>query len=248
MLHEIGFPKRFYYYYLGTLYQFTYYTTTHKLLGFRYSLLFKLLAIMFVLAAWVFDWGQVPLIILIALLVWIYLAFWRARKSGYYKFIGGKPAQPDGQDYQKLPPYEPIPCLATGFFSVQDWEKRVLLKPADYWQVPHGDHALMVEHLPHKYLYQFFNVAGIKDFQHGWLLHGSHPKPALSISFLSIWGPEFAKELFSIFRSEPKPVQPIVRTIYLSFSSDEEEELIFQNILRDIQQFSRKEKTAESAD
>jgi hypothetical protein len=105
----------------------------------------------------------------------------------------------------------------------------------------------MVEHYHHKYLYQFFNVTRIKDMQKGWLLYGSHPSPALSISFLSIWGPEFAKDLFNIFRTEPKAVEPILRTIYLSFSSLNEEETICQNIMRDIQQYNTKGKRGDIA-
>jgi hypothetical protein len=246
-MQEFGIPKRIYYYFLGNLYWFTHNTSTHTVLGVRYSMIVKLAAIILALAAWVYDWGRIPFAISIALIIGIYLAYWSARRSGYFKFVRGKPAYPDDLEYQKLPPYERVPCIATGIFSVSDWEKSILLKPADYWQVPHGDHALMVEYIHHKYLYQFFNVPRIKDLQKGWLLYGSHPNPALSISFLSIWGPEFTKELFNIFRSEPKPIEPVVRTIYLSFSSLNEEEIICQNIMSDIQQYNTKEKRSGTA-
>jgi hypothetical protein len=242
MMHEFGIPKGIYYYFLGNLYWFTHNTSTRRFLGIRYSMIVKLLAIILILAAWIYDWGRIPLIISISLLIGLYLAYWHARRAGYFKFVGGKPALPAFGDYRKLPPYKRVPCIATGVFSVQDWEKSVLLKPADYWQVPHGDHALMVEHLPKKYLYQFFNVSGMKDIQQGWLLYGSHPKPALSISYISIWGPEFTGGLFNIFRTEPKPVEPVLRTIHLSFSSSNEEETVFQNILRDLQQHNTNEK------
>jgi hypothetical protein len=247
MMHEFGLPKRIYYYYLGNLYWFTHYTSTHKLLGIRYSTIIKLLAIILVLGAWISGWRRIPLALSIFLIAGLYLAYWRARRSGYFKFVGGKPAYTNGEEYGTLPPYKRVSCIATGIFSVQDWEKSVLLKPADYWQVPHGDHALMVEHLPHKYLYQFFSVEKMQDMQRGWLLYGPHPNPAMSISFISIWGPEFAKELFNIFRREPKPVEPILRTIYLSFSTLEEEEAICQNILRDMQQYHTKGKRIGSA-
>jgi hypothetical protein len=246
-MHEFGIPKRIYYYFLGNLYWFTHYTSTHNILGVRYSMIVKFAAIILIMAARFYHWERIPLALSTALLIGIYLAYWYARRSGYFKFIGGKPAYPDDLEYEKLPPYKRVPCIATGIFSVQDWEKSILLKPADYWQVPHGDHALMVEHYHHKYLYQFFNVTRIKDMQKGWLLYGSHPSPALSISFLSIWGPEFAKDLFNIFRTEPKAVEPILRTIYLSFSSLNEEQTICQNIMRDIQQYNTKGKRGDIA-
>ena len=246
-MNELGLPKRICYNYLGYLYWFTHYTSTHGVLGIRYSTIVKLLGITLVLAAWIYDWGDSPLIISSLLLGWIFLAYWRSEHSGYCQFVSDKPAQVDQQKYQKLPPYKRIACIATGLFSVQDWEKNVLLRPAAYWQAPRGDHGLMVEHEPHRYLYQFFNVESMHELQRGWLLHGSHPRPALSISYLSIWGPEFTEVQYSVFGSERKPVDPKPRTIYLSFTSDEEKEIICQNILNDIQQYHNKKQAAETA-
>jgi hypothetical protein len=245
-MHDIGLLKRIYYNYLGYLYWFTHYTSTHSFLGVRFSTVVKLSAIGLVLAAWIYDWGQIALFIALGLLFWIFLAYWRARRSGYFKFIAGEPAHFDSLVYEKLPPYKRVSCIATGVFSVKDWEKHVLLRPAAYWQAPRGDHGLMVEHEPRRYLYQFFNAAKMQDLQCGWLLYGAHALPALSIRFLSIWGPEFAQEQYSIFGSEPKPAEAKPRTIYISFSTDEEAEIISHNILRDIQQYNLKKETTKS--
>jgi hypothetical protein len=235
MTHEIGLPQRIYYNYLGYLYWFTHYTSTHRFLGIRLSSLIKLLAVILVFSAWVFGWGQLSLIILVLFLIWVYLAYWRAGRSGYFKFVSSKQALIEVQNYEKLQPFNKVSCLATGIFSVQDWEKVVLLKPAAYWQAPRGDHGLMVEHAPQKYLYQFFNAQTVQSMQQGWLIYGAKPKPALAISFLSIWGPELTKVQFSIFGATQKEVEPILRSIYLSFLTDEEGEIIRQNILKDIQ-------------
>ena len=245
-MHEIGLLKSIYYNYLSYLYWFTHYTSTHKVLGIRLSTIVKLLAITLVLMAWFYRWGDIPIILTIVLLAWIFTAYWRAGRSGYFQFVAENTAQANDQAYKKLQPYRRVSCIATGIFSVQDWEKNVLLRPAAYWQAPRGDHGLMVEHEPHRYLYQFFNVSKMQDLHRGWLLYGPHPRPALSISYLSIWGPEFAQEQYSIFGSDRKPVEPKLRTIYISFSSKEEEEVICQNILNDIQQNNPQKKTVEA--
>ena len=80
-MHEIGFPKRIYNNYLGYLYWFTHYTSTHSILGVRFSTVVKLSAIGLVLAAWIYDWGQIPLILSIIFLIWVFLAYWRAGRS-----------------------------------------------------------------------------------------------------------------------------------------------------------------------
>jgi len=232
---DLSLPKRLYYIYLGHLYRFTHLTSNRHILGISLATIVKLLAIALVLAAWLYDWGRIALAISILLLVWVFLAYWRAGRSGYFRFIAGPPAVPDNQDYETLAPYKRVSCIASGIFSVQNWEKNVLLRPANYWQVPRGDHALMVEHEPQRFLYQFFDVATMQELQRGWLLYGSHPQPALSVTYLSIWGPEFTQEQYSIFGSDTKPVEPKPRTIYLSFPSEEIEKIICSNILRDVQ-------------
>lgn len=246
-MHDLPLPKRIYYGYLGYLYWFTHYTSTHRVLGIRLSTIVKLLVIFLTLAAWFYRWSDAALIISSFLLVWIFMAYWRARRTGYFHFVPDIPAQVGDQKFEKLAPYRRIACIATGVFSLHDWEKNVLFRPAAYWQVPHGDHGLMVEHEPHRYLYQFFNVATMDEFQRGWLLYGPHPKPALSISYLSIWGPEFTQIQFSIFGSEKKPTDPKLRTIFISFPSPEDEELIYQNILSDVQGHRSKEPATDAA-
>lgn len=246
-MRDLPLPIRVYYNYLGYLYWFTHYTSTHGILGLRFSRMIKLLAIILVLAVWFYKWGDAALLISLLLLVWIYLAYWRAGRCGYIRFVADGPVNIDNQKQDKLTPYRRVACTASGVFSLHSWEKNVLFCPADYWHVPRGDHALMVEHRPNKYLYQFFNVALMQELQRGWLLYGPRLNSALSISYLSIWGPEFSQIQYSIFGSESKPVDPKLRTIYLSFPSAEAEEIICQNILNDVQRYRRKEQTIESS-
>ncbi len=240
-MHDLPLPQRVYYRYLGALYWFTHYTDTHRLLGIRLSTFIKLLAVFLALAAWRFNWGNLPLALALLLILWIYIAYWRARRRGYFRFVADRSLRTGDDDYEKLAPYQRFACQATGVFSLQEWEKSVLFCPAAYWQAPQGDHALMVEHQPRKYLYQFFNVAKVHHLQRGWLLYGAHPRPALSINFLSIWGPEFSKVHFSIFGSEIQSSGPKVRTIYLSFAEDEAEQRICQNIAGDLRRFQSEE-------
>ena len=246
-MHDLPLPKRIYYNYLGYLYWITHYTSTNGILGMRFSTMVKLLAIILVLAAWFYKWGNPALFITLLLLIWVYFSYWRAGRSGYLHFVSGKPAKVGKQQYDKIATYRRVGCSASGLFSLHSWEKNVLFCPANYWQVPRGDHALMVEHSPHKYLYQFFDVALMQELQRGWLLYGSHPRPALSISYLSIWGPEFSEVQYSIFGSERKAVDPRQRTIYLSFPSDEAEEIICQNILNDVQRTRNEEQAHKSS-
>lgn len=73
----------------------------------------------------------------------------------------------------------------------------------------------------------------MQDLQKGWLLFGSKPRPALSISFLSTWGPEFDDVNISMLGINRKNPEEKLRTIYLSFESEEDEEAVWQNLLFD---------------
>ncbi len=230
---EIPLFKRLYYVHLGNLYWFSHYTSIHRLLGIRYSTLIKLLALLLMLAAWIFRWNEIARYASLLLTVWIFIAYWRAKRANYFRFVPATTDLPIPSDLDRIAPYRRIPLLATGVFSLQDWERSVLLRPAEYWQVPRGDHALMVEHRPRKYLYQFFGAQTLQNLQRGWLLYGWRPKPALAITFISIWGPEFSEIQFSIFGAEKKAKKPKIRTIYISFTSEEAEQAIYQNILND---------------
>jgi hypothetical protein len=106
-----------------------------------------------------------------------------------------------------------------------------MFMPAEYWQVPLGDHAIMVQHLPGRYLYQFISAELLQNLERGWLLFGPNPNPAVSITFLSTWGPEFDDQTFSLLgRSNSKPVEK-VRKVYLSFDNEEFEQAVWQNLL-----------------
>ena len=236
-MHDLPFLKRFTYSILGYLYWFTYYTTTHRFLGIRISSLVKMLAIVLVLATWFGDWGEPMLILSLLLLAGVFAVYWIAKRVGYFSFVPSPYRIDFDEEESELTPYERIAIGATGIFSLQEWELSVLLRPAQYWQVPRGDHAVMVAHEPQKYLYQFFNVADVQAVRNGWLLFGRHPQKALAISFLSIWGPEFSQLQVNIFGSITQTAQPANRTIYLSFPDAESEQAVCRNILVDMRRY-----------
>jgi hypothetical protein len=84
------------------------------------------------------------------------------------------------------------------------------------------------------YLYQFFNGKTLSRIQKGWLLFGYHPRETLAITLLSEFGPSFQGKLQSQFAfGRDNEETGIKRTVYLSFATKEEEELVWHNIVRD---------------
>ncbi|UCC52799.1 MAG: hypothetical protein JSV68_02305, partial [Anaerolineaceae bacterium] len=82
-------------------------------------------------------------------------------------------------------------------------------------------------------LYQFISPNLLQNLRKGWLLFGSRPNPAISITFLSSWGPEFSDQDFSLLgKNDNKPIEKI-RTIYLSFDNEEFEQAVWQNLIFD---------------
>jgi hypothetical protein len=233
-MQHIPLIKRIIYRYLGYQYWFTYFTSTHGVLGIRLSTIVKLAAVGLVIGVWVYAPGNLFLFYALFLLLWIMLAYWFSKRTGYFRFVETRSDLKVENPPQKIPAYKQYPVAASGVFSLERWEKSVLFRPAKYWQVPRGDHAIMVEHEPHRYLYQFFDPGKTHELRRGWLIHGRSPNPALAISFVSIWGPEFSQNQYSIIGSEHKAAEPIDRTIYLSFYDEATERVVCHNIVNDL--------------
>lgn len=232
-MENINPLKRLYYRYLGVMYWLIHWTDAHRILGIRASSLIRLFSLGVPILAWIQGWDRPVLIITALFFLWIQFSFWRGRRSGYYRFVGEKVKLLSESEIRPLHTNKHIPVCASGVFSLKDWESNVVFRPAEYWQVPLGDHAFMVEHEPGRFLYQFVDAKFMQDLKKGWLLFGTQPRPALLISFLSTWGPEFNEDEFS-FRSKNKnkPIEK-QRTIYLSFDDKEIEEAVWQNLLFD---------------
>jgi hypothetical protein len=215
------------------MYWLIHWTDTRKLLGIRFSSLIRLFSLVLPILGWVQNWNRTSLALALIIFLWIQFSYWRGRRSGYYRFVGEHTTLLATTNIDPLQPDKHIAICATGVFSLKDWEKNVVFRPARYWQVPLGDHAVMVEHEPGRYLYQFVSAKLMQDLKKGWLLFGLQPSPALSISFLSSWGPEFSEENFSLRpKNKGKPSEKL-RTIYLSFDDEDSEEAVWQNLLYD---------------
>ena len=208
-------------------------TETHKFLGMRISSLIRFLSFLLPLALWIGGWDRSLLLIGIIIFLWIQLSYWRARRSGYYRFLPDDSELLTIENPKQLSKKKRIKIHASGMFSLKDWEKNVVLVPAEYWQVPLGDHALMVEHKPGRYLYQFFNATTMQELKSGWLLYGTHPHPALAVTFLSSWGPEFNDDNISLLRKDNKNTPQKIRKVYLSFSNNGEEQAVLENMIFD---------------
>ncbi|MCZ7673623.1 MAG: hypothetical protein M5U34_44150 [Chloroflexi bacterium] len=137
------------------------------------------------------------------LLIWVYFSYWRAKRAGYSHFVAddGPLSFPD-KAQPNLPPNQKVKTWATGVFSVSDQDDFMLLRPAEYWQVPLGEHIIMVQQRKtKKYRYQFFNASTLQQVQKGWLLFGAHPRETLAVTLLSEFGPDFESQQVSQFMS-----------------------------------------------
>lgn len=234
-MENLPFFKRVFYRYLSLAYAFTYLTGVRTLLGASMRGWIKLLAVALLLAALLFRWGEMAVGGTAVFLFWVYFSYWRAKRAGYSKFVADDATPLPEGDLKPLPPNQKVTTWATGVFSAENQDAFLLLKPAAYWQVPLGEHIIMVRHTSRPtYLYQFFNSSTLNRVQKGWLLFGSHPRDTLAITLLSEFGPSFQGKLQSQFAfGRDKEETGIKRTIYLSFATKEDEALVWRNIARD---------------
>ncbi|MCA9873183.1 MAG: hypothetical protein KC441_05995 [Anaerolineales bacterium] len=218
MIHDMSLGRRLFYRYLGLAYGFTYWTSHKTFLGATWQGWIKFLVIVLLLASLIFRWGVWETGGTAVLLVWIYFSYWRAKKAGYSKFILSETEHllPG----EGLPPYQRTTVWATGVYHVTEFNKFLLLRPAEYWQVPLGQHVVMVEHRRQKFLYQFFDWRTLQQVEAGWLIFGARPLATLAVTFISAWL-EDGKD-------------PETRTIYLSFPEVETQTAVWRTIIRDV--------------
>lgn len=218
----------------GVLYAMAYFTVHRRFLGPRLSTWLKWGPLILALVSWVGRW---PVYWVFLGLIWFLVAqifYWYAKRKGYIRFL---PAADNSQHHSggSLSNNQKVNTLATGTFSVSSHAAYVLLQPAEYWQVPVGDHAIMVQHQPGKYLYQFIQPGALRSVKAGYLVFGRRPREALAISFLTTWGPEFGQNAPQQFSpgSNHTPAR-LEQTIYLTFQDIDDCRLVHNNLLQDM--------------
>ena len=224
---------RAYFAYLSRMYALAYRMNQRSLLGIRLSAAARWLPIVALFVGWVMAWPPVVMIVLLVVALWINYSLWRARRDNYNRFVPNRATGDDAPEQTTLPPNERLPIQATGLFSVSGRESRLLLRPAKYWYVPLGDHIIMAEEEPGKFLYQFFDARSLQELREGLLLFGPHPRATLAVSFLARWGPEFTR-FGQQHDTDPVDLPPPRRvTVYLSAEDDAVRHLIRDTIVSD---------------
>lgn len=217
----------------GPLYAILYRTNQHRFLGFSTGGWLKNLPFLFSLLAMVMRWPVFWLAFGILLAILMRILYWRAKKAGYIRFLGvGSKTGPTNA--QLIEDNVKVTACATGRFSVQDWEEYVLEQPAEYWRIPVGDHAFMVEHRPGRFLYEFIQKGALEQVESGFLYFGRGPKPALAITFLSTWGSGAEEVNFKFYApSKNSSSAKFRRKIHLTFDEDADKNAVWRSLLRD---------------
>ena len=212
--------KHFYYSYVGRLYAFAYTSQRRSFLGIPQSAWLRLGIFALFAVALIGRWGWIA--VGLSVLLWLYVSFIyrRAQREDYNKFVADETAVPPPSTNETLAPNEKTAVRASGRYAVTDKSNTVLLqKPAHYWRVPLGDHIVMVEYRPKRFLYQFFGERTLQSVKRGWILFGKEPIPTLAITFLEVWGQEHNSGLWYYIGGGPNDelshLKP--RTIYFSF-------------------------------
>jgi hypothetical protein len=207
-----------------------------RVLGMRLSTLACRLPILALLLGLLLRWPTPLLVALAIVSVWFNFSFWRARRDNFNRFVPQSAPAPDTDEVMLLAPNRKMAVRATGLFSVSGRTSSLLLRPAQYWRVPLGDHVVMAEEAPGKYLYQFFDARSLQEVRPGWLLFGAQPIESLAITFLARWGPEYTR--FGPEHERPDGEQPPAKrlTIYLSPEDEAARQTIERTIVDDARQ------------
>jgi len=221
----------FYSRYLAFVYAFTYRTNRRRFIGFAISSWVKLIALGLLLVAWIQQWDRRLLVLILLLVAWAFLIYWHSHRAGYVKFIAQPRSAP--ADPVPLPANQRVPLWATGIFIVREEGDYRLLSPAEYWQVPLGDHIVMVKTGPERYAYQFFNAAGLLEVEPGSLLFGSVLYHTLAVTILET---HLALEPAQFNFANPDTLDVLSnkkRVLYFTFADAGTEQAVWHNLVHD---------------
>ncbi|MBK8989305.1 MAG: hypothetical protein IPM39_25115 [Chloroflexi bacterium] len=217
---DLPWDRQLFYRYLGLAYAFTHWTSHKTFLAATVRGWIQFAALVLLLVSLLLRWGVWGIGGTAVFLLWVRFSYWRAQKAGYSRFVPDTNGRfvPDAS--ASLRPYQRAALQATGVYHVTELSQAVLLRPAEYWQAPLGQHIVMVEHRRQKYLYQFFDARTLQQVQKGWLIFGVRPLDSLAVTFVSAWvGDE---------------VKPVVETIYFSFADAAGQTAVWQTIIKDV--------------
>lgn len=220
--------------YLSRAYALMYAVNRRSFLGVRLSAIIRWLPVLTLLVGWIRHWSVPVMVALLLIIIWINYSLWRAKRDNYNRFVPDQATLLSTPDLESLPPNRKIAVRATGLFSISGRQGNLLLRPAEYWRVPLGEHVVMAEEQPGKFLYQFFSAQNLQEVRPGWLLFGSRPVKTLAITFLARWGPEYTR-FGQVYEdgddSDLPPAKQV--TIYLSAPDLETHQAIWQTIVTD---------------
>jgi hypothetical protein len=177
---------------------------------------------------WLAGWPGLLLGLLVLLLLSGHLLLWWARKREFTVFVADEVAFPAA--LARLPYNERVSLRVNGRFSLVNRDTPVWQRPASYWQVPLGQHIVMVAEKPGRYLYQFFDEENLLAVTPGRVFGGRETQPALAITFRPNWGPQAEQPMLSQFQFDEtataSPGPP--RTVYLLFDSPAERQRVWR--------------------
>jgi hypothetical protein len=179
---------------------------------------------------WLAGWSGLLLGLLALLLLSGHLLLWWARKREFTVFVADEVDFPAA--LARLPYNERVSLRVNGRFSLVNQDTFVWQRPADYWQVPLGEHVVMVAERPGRYLYQFLDEQNLLAIKPGQVFGGREIQPALAITFRPNWGPQAGPPLLSQFQfGEPEPpaLGP-ARTVYLLFANRAERQQVWRQL------------------
>lgn len=225
--------KRLYFGYLSRMYAFLYWLNRRSFLGIRFSTMARWLPILALLVGWVSRWPAAVLVALLVGIIWLNYSLWRAKRDNFNRFVPAGTSVMDAGNLVPLPPNQKVPVEVTGLFSTSGRDNKLLLCPAHYWRVPLGEHVIMAEETPGKFLYQFFSGQSLQDAQQGWLLFGADPVETVAVTFLSRWGPEYTRfgQAYEDGREDSKPPRRV--TVYLTIPDAEIRRAVWHTIISD---------------
>lgn len=215
---------------VGALYAGLYYTSRKRVLGFAISGWLKNLPLIFAPFAWLFGLGLGWSIFGIFIAIVVRMLYAVGKRAGYIRFIPEEYLQPP-DNIERIRNDQKVPVFASGTFSVKDWERYVRQHAAQYWRVGMGDHVIMIDYASGRFLYQFIQPGSLEKVMPGKLCSGRQPDPALELTYQSNWGPESTDVSF-MFYSPGKDAKSakLRRKIYLSFTTPEQRQIVWNNL------------------
>jgi hypothetical protein len=211
------------------------YRSNHQtFLGITLARWIKTVTLVPILVTLVQGYGIFATVLAVSLFLWVRIVYWRARLNGYIQFVPDSGGVDTGDQPPPLAADQRVRSWATGTFRVNGEGEYLMLRPAEYWQVPLGDHIIMARVGKDRFKYRILEPESVRELRLGSLLFSTRLRHSLAVTFIELQMDDPSAQFVFTATSRRDMAPGREQTMYLTFENELHQRTVWHNLTRNM--------------